>query len=236
MSLPIISQPNFELTIPSNSKVITFRPFLVKEEKILLIAVESDNQEDILRAMKQVIANCVKDEDFNINEITTFDLEYIFLKIRAKSVNNIVKVSYRDTEDEEIRDFSIDLDDIEIEMPKDIQPKIKINDEVGLIMKYPSSNIIEKLREFENEIDLNSFIITNCIDTIYTKDEVFEAKDYSEDELNNFIDSIPPKVYDKMNDFFKLVPKLTHTIKYTNKMGNEREIVLSTVKDFFSWG
>lgn len=236
MNLPKIDQPTFDLTIPSTGKKVLFRPFLVKEEKLLLIAQESDSDVDMIRAMKQVVNNCVVDADFDINRITTFDLEYMFLKIRARSVNNIITVSYRDNEDEQIYEFEIDLDGLELEMPKDVEKVVKVGTNVGITMKYPSASIIEKIREFENEVDLMTFFIINCIDTIYSDEEVFDARDHSDEELAQFLDNLPVDAFDKIKDFFETMPKLYHKLEYTNKNGNVRKIELKNIKDFFMWG
>ncbi len=234
MALPKIDQPLFDVTVPSTGKKIEFRPFLVKEEKILLIAQSSGIDTDIIKAIKQILNLCIVDE-FNVDTLTTFDLEYLFLKLRAKSVNNIVKLSYRDNEDDEVYDFEVDLDKIEVEMPKDIDPKIQITDNIGMTMKYPSASITDRLREFENEVDLMTFFIINCIDTIYTEDEVFLASDYKEKELEEFLDGLTIQSFDKVRQFFEKLPKLYHKIEYKNKLGNDRSIELNTVRDFFMW-
>jgi len=234
MALPKIDQPLFDVTVPSTGKKIEFRPFLVKEEKILLIAQSSGIDTDIIKAIKQILNLCIVDE-FNADTLTTFDLEYLFLKLRAKSVNNIVKLSYRDNEDDEVYDFEVDLDKIEVEIPKDIDPKIQITDNIGMTMKYPSASITDRLREFENEVDLMTFFIINCIDTIYTEDEVFLASDYKEKELEEFLDGLTIQSFDKVRQFFEKLPKLYHKIEYKNKLGNDRSIELNTVRDFFMW-
>jgi hypothetical protein len=231
MALPKIDQPLFDLIIPSTGKKVAFRPFLVKEEKILLIA-QSGGDAEMVRAIKQIINNCVI-EDINVDDLATFDLEYMFLKLRAKSVNNLIKLSYRDNEDEELYDFEVDLDKIEVEMPKDINSKIKINETVGMTMKYPSAGISDKISEFENEVELLTFFITNCIDTIYDEETVYVASDYSAKELNEFLDSLDVSTFDKIREFFEKIPKMRHVINYTNKLGNERTIELSSIRDFF---
>lgn len=231
MALPKIDQPLFELTVPSTGKKITFRPFVVKEEKLLLIA-QSGGDTDMIRAIKQIIRNCVQ-EDINVDSLATFDLEYIFLKLRARSVNNIIKLSYRDNEDDQLYDFEIDLDKIEVEMPEGVDPKIKINDNVGMTMKYPSAGIADKLTEFENEVELLTFFITNCIDTIYDENDVYIASEYSDKELGEFVDSLDVNTFDKIREFFEKIPRMRHVINYKNKMGNDRVIELSSIKDFF---
>lgn len=236
MSLPRVDQPLFELTVPSTGQKVLFRSFLVKEEKILLVAQESNSDVDMIRAMKQVVNNCVQDASFDIDRIATFDLEYMFLKIRAKSVNNIIKVSYRDNEDGEVYEFEIDLDKIELEMPENVEKNLKVGKNVGITMKYPPSSIVEKMREFDNEIDLMTFFVINCIDTIYDEDTIYDTKEYTEEQLTEFLDSLPVEAFDKIKDFFETTPKLYHKLEYKNKNGNDRVIELKNIKDFFMWG
>lgn len=231
MALPKIDQPLFEMTIPSTGKKVLFRPFVVKEEKLLLIA-QGGGDTDMIRAIKQIIQNCVQ-EDLIVDNLATFDLEYMFLKLRARSVNNIIKLSYRDNEDNELYDFEVDLDKIEVDMPVGIDPKIKINNTVGMTMKYPSASITDKLGQFENEVELLTFFITNCIDTIYDENDVYIASEYTDKELGEFLDSLDVNTFDKIREFFENVPKMKHVINYKNKLGNDRVIELSSIKDFF---
>lgn len=233
MSLPKVDQPLFEMKIPSNNKVVKFRPFLVKEEKLLLIAQQSESDRDILRAIKQVLNNCIVDK-IDVDDLATFDLEYMFLKLRAKSVNNIVKLSYRDNEDDEVYEFEVDLDEIEI-TTKEQNNKIKINDNMGIVMKYPAAAITEQMTEFENEIDLLMFFVKKCIDTIYDEDTVYPASEASEAELEAFIDSLNLDTFQKIREFFDAMPQLYHKMEYTNKMGSERTIELNNLRDFFMW-
>jgi hypothetical protein len=235
MPLPKIDQPLFDMTIPSTGKKITFRPFLVKEEKILLIAQQSGNDSEIIRAIKQILTNCIQDE-LDLDTLAIFDLEYAFLKLRARSVNNVVKLSYRDMEDDEVYNFDLDLDTIEVDMPSKINSKIDITDSVGMTMKYPSASITDKMGGFDNEVDLMTFFIVNCIDTIYDEDNVYVADDFSEDEISEFLDGLDVKTFEKIREFFESVPRLYHKIEYTNSLDNLRSIELTSLKDFFMWG
>lgn len=235
MPLPKIDQPLFDMTIPSTGKKIAFRPFLVKEEKILLIAQQSGNDTEIIRAIKQILNNCILD-DLDIDSLAVFDLEYMFLKLRARSVNNVVKLSYRDNEDEQVYDFELDLDDIEIVMPESVNSKIEINDNVGMTMKYPSAGITDRLKDFDNEVDLMTFFIINCIDTVYDEENVYVASEFSEDEITEFLDGLDVKSFEKIREFFESIPRLQHVIEYKNSLGNDRSIELSSLKDFFMWG
>ena len=235
MPLPKIEQPLFDMIIPSTGKKIVFRPFLVKEEKILLIAQQGGNDTDIIRAIKQILNNCIQD-DIDIDSLAIFDLEYMFLKLRSKSVNNVVKLSYRDTEDEQVYDFELDLDTIEIDMPENINSKIDITENVGMTMKYPSASITDRMKDFENEVDLMTFFIVNCIDTIYDEENVYVASEFSEKEISEFLDGLDVKTFEKIREFFENVPRLQHIITYNNALGNIRTIELSSLKDFFMWG
>ena len=235
MPLPKIEQQLFDMIIPSTGKKIVFRPFLVKEEKILLIAQQGGNDTDIIRAIKQILNNCIQD-DIDIDSLAIFDLEYMFLKLRSKSVNNVVKLSYRDTEDEQVYDFELDLDTIEIDMPENINSKIDITENVGMTMKYPSASITDRMKDFENEVDLMTFFIVNCIDTIYDEENVCVASEFSEKEISEFLDGLDVKTFEKIREFFENVPRLQHIITYNNALGNVRTIELSSLKDFFMWG
>ena len=235
MPLPKIDQPLFDMIIPSSGKKITFRPFLVKEEKILLIAQQSGNDSEIIRAIKQILNNCIQD-DLDLDTLAIFDLEYAFLKLRAKSVNNVVKLAYRDTEDDEVYNFELDLDTIEIEMPQNINSKIEITDSVGMTMRYPSASITDSMGDFDNEVDLMTFFIVNCIDTIYDEENVYMANDFSEEEISEFLDGLDVKTFEKIREFFENVPRLYHKIEYTNSAKSTRSIELTSLKDFFMWG
>jgi len=234
--LPKIQQPLFEMTIPSTSQKVTFRPFTVREEKLLLMAQQGNNDAEMIRAISQVVNNCVQDDSFNVKRLATFDLEYMFLKIRAKSVNNIIEVSYRDREDDKVYEFKVDIDDLEVEMPKAVKDTIKLSDDTGIKLKYPSADIIDKATEFEDNIEMLTFFIIQCIDSIYQREDLYNAIDYTYDELQDFVEQLPSKAFEEMNDFFTEIPKLHYEIKYINEQGNDRVIVMDNIKDFFPWG
>ena len=233
MALPTIEQPIFEMKIPSTGKDVKFRPFLVREEKILLIAQQGGSDKEVIRAIKQILSACLID-NIDVDQLATFDLEYMFLKLRARSVNNIVKLAYRDTEDDKVYDFEIDLDEIEIEV-KPVNNKIKVNDEIGIIMKYPAASITDELGEYDNEVDLLLFFVRKCIDQIYDSENVYPANESTEEEMNQFIDSLDVQTFEKIREFFDSIPTLSHTLKYTNSNDNERVIELNNLKDFFMW-
>lgn len=229
--LPTFTHPTFEITIPSIDKAVAFRPFLVKEEKVLLMALETGLERDLVRAAKDLIKNCCTIE-LNPNELTVFDLEYLMLKLRAHSVNNISKVSYIDNEDGKRYDFEIDLLELEVTKPE-TDFKIKVTDTVGIVLKYPTIEIAEAVADVESEYEMIDTLIVKCIVQVWDEETVYD--DFTEEELIVWIDQLPTDAYDKIRVFFDGVPKLTKTIKYKNEQGNEREIVLEGLLDFFTW-
>lgn len=234
-SLPKIDQPIYNIKVPSLNKNIKFRPFLVKEEKLLLMARESGNEGDILSAIKQIVNNCCMDVKFNVDKIALFDLEYIFLKLRSFSVNNIIKTSYKDYEDDKIYDFEIDLNSIEVKFPEKVSNDIKISEKSGILMNYPSATLYED-KEFLSLTDNYMFeLILRCIDKVYDGDEIFETSKISRKELNDFVENLNLKIFENIQKFLLSVPKLEYVIKYKNSFDNDREIVLSSLNDFFSW-
>lgn len=234
--LPKIDKPLFEMNVPSQNKKVTFRPFLVKEEKILLIAQQGGEEKEIIRALKQILQNCIQDTDFNVEDLTTFDLEYMFLKLRSKSVSNIVKLQYQDNEDEKIYDFEIDLDTIEVQFDPKHTNKIQITDDIGMIMKYPSVNIVNDAPQTGDPIEVMDHLIRSCVDKIYDSENVYDVKDYSKEEVNAFLDDLTIEAYDRIREFFDTLPKMYHELNYTNDNGNERKIELTGLRDFFTWG
>lgn len=235
MALPKIDKPLFDLKVPSMDKTVKCRPFVVKEEKILLTAQQSAKEKDIILAIKQVLSNCITDPSFDTDDLTTFDLEYMFLKLRSRSVNNIIEVSYRDNEDEKVYSFEIDLDEVEMLQDKEINNKIMVNDEIGLIMKFPSVTVLEKVPDDMEPTELIEFLIKSCIDTIFDADEVYPAKDHTDSELSEFIDNLDVDTFTKIQAFFDTLPQLYHKLEYKNSLGKEKTIELTTLSDFFTW-
>lgn len=233
MSLPKIEYPIHLINIPSINKKIKFRPFLVKEEKLLLMAKESDNLADNLLATKQVINNCCL-EPLDINKLAIFDLEYIFLKLRALSVDNMVKLSYVDNEDNKTYTFDVDLNEVETKFPESNSNKIELTKTSGIIMKYPSASLYDD-KEFLNlDKDYMFQLIIKCLDKFYDDDTVYEFKDYKQKEIEEFLDNLNIKTFEKINEFLINTPKLLHVINYKNSLGNDRKIELSSLNDFFS--
>ena len=235
MTLPKISYPTYTIKVPSTKKNVKFRPFLVKEEKLLLMAKESENNADILQSIKQIVNNCCLDENFDNEKLTIFDLEYIFIKLRAFSVDNIVKVSYKDEEDGQNYDFEVDLNAVEVEFPEKNENNIKITDTFGILMKYPSASLYEDKDFLNLEKDYLFELIIRCIDKIYEGDNVFEAKNYTMKELGDFLENLDSKTFVSVQEFLMNSPKLLHVMKYKNSLGNEKEIRLSSLNDFFTF-
>lgn len=233
MALPKIDYPVNSISIPSQKKSFKFRPFLVKEEKILLMAKESSSDTDILHAIKQVVNNCAVDEKFDIDSLAIFDLEYVFLKLRCMSVDNHAKVAYKDTEDQKVYEFDINLDEIEVEIPKDLDNKIKITDKSGIVLKYPSASLYDDKELLNSDKEYVFELIIRCIDKIYDGESVYEAKDYKLSEIRTFMENLDVTTFEKIKEFMVKLPKMKHVIKYTNSLGNEREIELNSLNDFF---
>lgn len=233
--LPKIDHPVYKIKIPSIQKNHSFRPFLVKEEKLLLIAKESKNETDIFSAIKQIVTNCSIDKNLDINKLCIFDLEYVFLKIRAFSIDNIVKISYRDEEDLEVYNFEVDLNEINVKFPEKMNNIVKIDDKIGLIMKYPSASLYEDQEFLATENNHYFELILKCVDKIYFGEEVYEVKDISRKELEEFIENLKIDIFKKVNDFLVNTPKVEHVISYTNKNGSKKEIYLNSLNDFFIW-
>lgn len=225
----------YNITIPSTKKSYKFRPFLVKEEKLLLMAKESNNQKDIFIAINQIINNCAIDTDLNINSLTIFDIEYIFIKIRSFSVDNKTNVAYKDLEDDKVYDFEVDLNSIEVKFPEKTDNVIKITDTYGLIMKYPSASLYNDQEFLNLEKDYLFELIIRCIDKIYDGDIVYEAKNYKKSDISEFLENLDIKTFESIQNYLLNVPKIEYKINYVNSLGNEKEIILSSLNDFFTW-
>ena len=235
-SLPKIGYPIFTLKLPSTDKEIKYRPFLVKEEKLLLMAQSSEDPKEIIVAIKQVISNCILSEDVSVDELCTFDMEYIFIKIRAKSINNVIEVTYRDLEDDKRYTVEINLDEIEVKKETDHTNKIEINEQLGMVMKYPKTNVANNIESVDGETDLFFQILKGCIEKIYDSETVYDVSEYSADELDDFIQQLDVKTFKKVQDFFATMPRLHYEVKYTNSLGKEKNIVLNNLTDFFTLG
>lgn len=235
MALPKISHPIFDVVIPSTKKKVKIRPMLVKEEKILLMAKTSEDENAILTAVKQVVNNCIVDADIDVDKLATFDIEYLFIKIRSISISNTSKVSYKDNADNKIYDFEVDLDKIEVRFPENVDKNVKVTDTIGILMKYPEASIYSE-DEFINLPPENIIenLIARCIDKIYDGDEMYDTKTFTKQEIVDFIEQLDVNTYESMRKFLANIPKLYYKIEYKNSKGDEREIIMTTLNDFFT--
>jgi len=240
MPLPTIATPTYELTLPSNGKKIKYRPFLVKEEKILILALESQDQSEITNAVKDVLKKCILTRGVNVDQLPTFDIEYIFLNIRAKSIGESIKIIVTCPDDGETRvPITVYVDEIEVKKPDEHTTDIVIDDNMTLRMKYPSlTQFIENNFEMnltpEETVNKTFKVIADCMDTVFTSDEAWEAKDYSPKERLDFIEQLNSKQYKEVEKFFATMPKLSHTLEVENPNTKVKNtIVLEGLADFF---
>ena len=238
MPLPKIATPTYELDLPSTGKSIKYRPFLVKEEKVLVIALESEDTKQITNAIKAVLKNCVLTKGVKVETLPTFDIEYLFLNIRGKSVGEELEVNIVCPDDGETNvPIFINLDDIQVEKDDDHTNQIKLDDELMMEMKYPSlEQFIKNNFDFEegNQMDQSFELIATCIDKIYNEDEVWATADCTKKEVKEFLESMNSSQFKEIEKFFETMPKLSHTIKVKNpKTKVESEVVLEGLASFF---
>jgi len=237
MPLPKISTPTYELELPSSGKKIKYRPFLVREEKILIIAMESEDDKQITNAVKEVISNCILTRGVKIEQLSTFDIEYLFLNIRGKSVGEEVEVLVTCPDDGVTQvPTSINLDEIKVQTSKNHNRDIKLDTDLILRMKYPSMEEFIKNNFSVEEINLeNTFdLISSCIEQVYSEEESWSASDCTKKELREFLEQLSSKQFKEIETFFETMPKLSHVVKVKNpNTGVENEIVLEGLNAFF---
>ena len=239
MPLPTIVTPSYELTLPSNGKKIKYRPFLVKEEKVLVIAMESEDTKQITNAIKAVLKSCVQTKGIKIESLPTFDIEYLFLNIRGKSVGEELEVNIICPDDGETSvPVMIALEDIQVEKMDGHSPQIKLDSKLMMEMKYPSlDEFIKNNFDFkeENQMDQSFQLIASCIDKIYSDEEVWATADCTKKEVNEFLESMNSSQFKLIEKFFETMPKLQHTITVTNPNTKvESEVVLEGLASFFA--
>lgn len=239
MPLPKISTPTYELELPSTEKTIRYRPFLVKEEKLLVIALESEDNKQITNAIKTVIKNCILTKDIKVETLPTFDIEYLFLNIRGKSVGEEVEVNIICPDDNETNaTVSINLDDIKVQKNEEHTNKIKVDDSIMMEMKYPSlEQFIKTNFDFKNEnaMEQSFDLIASCIDKIYTEEEVWSTADVTKKELTEFLDQMNSSQFKEIEKFFETMPKLSHKVTVKNpKTQVESEVNLEGLASFFA--
>ena len=239
MPLPRIATPTYELELPSTEQTIKFRPFLVKEEKLLVIALESEDTKQITNAIKTVIKNCIETKGIKVETLPTFDIEYLFLNIRAKSVGEEIDVNIICPDDEETSvSVKINVDDIKVQTNEDHTNRIKLDDTLMMEMKYPSlEQFIKNNFDISNNsaIDQSFELVASCVNKIYNEDEVWAAADVTKKELIDFLDQMNTAQFKQIEKFFETMPKLSHTIKVKNPNTEvESEVVLEGLSSFFA--
>ena len=240
MPLPKISAPTYELELPSTGKKIRYRPFLVREEKILIMALESEDMKQITSAIVQILNDCILTRGVKIKELSTFDIEYLFLNIRAKSVGESVEVNVTCPDDGETSvQMEIDIDTIKVQKDKKHKNIIKLDDTLSMKLKYPSlDQFVENNFEYNdetNDVNKSMTMIASCIEMVYDSEESWNASDCTKKELEEFIEQLNSKQFKEIEEFFTTMPKLSHTIKVKNpNTGVESEVILEGLASFFS--
>ena len=241
MPLPTIETPTYELKLHSSNKKVRYRPFLVKEEKVLIIALETQDQQDITHAVKTVLKKCILTKGIDVDNLPTFDIEHLFLNIRAKSIGEDIKLTVTCPDDNETKvPVTVYVDEIKVIKPKGHTKDIVLDDKMTLRMKYPSLNqFIENNfntdDETETVVDKTFKVVADCMDTVYTGEDAWDANDYTPDERIEFIEQLNSQQYKKVENFFSTMPKLSHTIEVVNPNTKKKgSVVLEGLADFFA--
>ena len=236
MTLPKIVTPSYELTLPSNGKKISYRPFLVKEEKILILAIESDSLKEISRSIKDILKNCILTKGVKVDELPTFDIEYLFLNIRSRSIGESIELVVTCPDDGETKvNTTIYIDEIEVKKNKEHSTDIKIDDTYTMRMKYPSlDEFIDENFNFEGQSDNSFDIIASCIDMVFSEEEAWEAKDCTKKELIEFVEQMNSSQFKEIEKFFDTMPQLSHQIEVVNpKTKVKSTVTLEGLASFF---
>ena len=239
MPLPKLTTPTYELEVPSTGKKIKYRPFLVREEKILLLAMETEDEKQMADAVKTILQNCIQTSRFKVDTLSLFDIEYIFLNIRGKSIGEQVELTVTCPDDgESTVDVSIDLDDIKVQKSKEHTNILKLTDNISVVMKYPSVDLFIRNNMGggqSSEVDDVFEIASLCIDQIVEGEDVFEASNFSKKELMEFLEGMDTKQFLMVQKFFETMPKLSHTITVTNPNTKVKsDVVIEGLSSFFS--
>jgi hypothetical protein len=239
MALPKIEVPTYELTLPSEDKKIKYRPFLVREEKVLYIALETGQNKEMVNALKDVVGACTFDV-LNVDRLPIFDIEYLFLQIRAKSVSEVTKFRAICPDDGKTYvETEVDLTKVEVQVDDEHTNRIILDTQrnLGLVLKYPTLKNYDVGRGLDNiEVDKVFNILIDCVDHIFEGDKIYPAKDTSKQELKEFIEGLPQDAFTKIKSFFDTMPKLKHEVEVTNPNTNvTSKIVLTGIADFFGY-
>lgn len=237
MALPIASTPLYKLTIPSTGKTVSYRPFLVKEEKALMIAQQSEDADTMIRTLKSVIEACIQDP-IKANDLAIFDIEYIFTQLRSKSVGEIIQLILKcDTcEDEKASvQYDIDLTKLKVNIPSEHNKTISLFGDVGIVMKYPSLDMLKKLEDLDgSDAEAIFQIIQSCIEYVYDSQQMYSAKDHKPEEIRQFIDNLTQEQFVKLQAFFETMPKLEEKVSYKCPMcDKEHEKYVRGLEAFF---
>ena len=232
MPLPKIDLPLYELTLPSNGKKIHYRPFTVKEEKILLTAQQSKEPQQIVMSIKQIVSNCI--QDYDVEKLALFDLEYVLINIRSKAVDNSVEFEIEDPDTKEKIKLKLDLQNVKVHKDERHSNKIELDDKYTLFLKYPT---IDDFTEILNKEDLSpekSYeVLISCIDMLASEDEVYNFKDFTKKQVDEFIESLHSDVTKKIKLFFDTMPKVRHEMPYKNSKGEEKVFTIQGTQSFF---
>ena len=230
MALPKITHPTYKVVLPSNQKTITLRPFTVLEEKILLMAKSSDNSDDVIAAIKQIVQNCII-ENIDVEKMPTFDLEYIFIKLRSKSVGEIIELDYTDPVTKEVIKFNLNLENIEVTKNSNHSNKIMVQNDIGLVLKYPTLDDVKIIEASEKQENAVFDVLYNCIESVFDSNNVYP--EFTKEELSDFIDTLPIDSMNKIREFFDTMPVIEHKVILKNKNGEEKTITLKGITSFF---
>jgi|TARA_B110000908_G_C10246083_1_gene448887 hypothetical protein len=232
MGLPKIDLPIFELELPSTGEKLSYRPFTVKEEKILLVAQESNEPSQEIIATKQVVNNCLIGKD--ISDLAMFDLEYVLLILRSRSVDNSITFNIKDPETKETVNLVLDIETIQLVRNDDHKKEVKINSEYTLYLKYPTIQQYLDISSMDaNDPLVNYYVMVSCLDKVASEDEIHDFKDYTSEEIDTFMEGVTGEVVKAIQQFFETMPVLRHELKYTNEKGNEQTFVLEGMRTFF---
>ena len=242
MPLPKINTPTHELVLPSNGKKIKYRPFLVREEKILVMAMESEDMKQVTTAIVDILNNCILTRGVKVEKLSTFDIEYLFLNVRSKSVGETVEVNVTCPDDGETQvQMEIDIDSIKVKKDKNHTNIIKLDDNLSMKLKYPSlnefieNNFDASSNSGKSEVAQSLDMITSCIDIIYNEEESWSSSDSTKKEMSEFIEQLNTKQFKEVEKFFTTMPKLSHKVKVKNpKTGVENKVVLEGLASFFN--
>lgn len=239
MALPVINNPEYFVELPSTGKKVKYRPFVVREEKLLLLALESEDLSEMSNAVKNVLSNCVKGDNLDIETLPTFDIEFLFLNIRGKAVGEEIEVNILCPDDEETYvNVKILIDDIKVIKNSEHKNQIKINDTLMMEMKYPSlEQFIKSNFDFQNkknQLEQSLDLIASCVSKIYNEDEVWTSSDVTKQEIIDFLENMNSTQFKKIENFFETMPKLEHKVKIKNPNTKaESEVTLMGLADFF---